>query len=64
MHEITGTTPGQRGERRLRVRYERREHDERPHLYLSVMVGDTEVAEVRTTAQELITAVLTEAGVE
>jgi hypothetical protein len=64
MQEIVGTTPGQQGERRLRVRYERRERDERPRLYLSVMVADSEVAEIRTTIRELFTAVLGEAGLE
>jgi hypothetical protein len=64
MQEIIASTPGQRGERRVRVRYERRERDDRPHLYLSVMVADTEQAEVRLSVSELLNAVLLECGVD
>lgn len=63
MVEIIGTTPDQRGERRVRVRYEQREGDGAPCLYLAVMVRDNEVAEVRTSATEVVNAILREAGV-
>jgi hypothetical protein len=64
MQEIIATTPGQRSERRVRVRYERRERDDRQHLYLSVMVADTEQTEVRVSVIELLSAVLRESGIQ